>query len=239
MSTLAPELPASSSSNFASDLAGIPSFLIDPAGAARRVHSKWFWVGPLVLFSIISIVASAVMIPITRHVLEVSPIPANTTPEQYQHGIEIGMTIQRVAMYFSPLIAAVLFAIQAAVLLGASAVFGVKAKFRELFNLIAGCSVIQMLAAVAALIILKAKGEIASKAELRPALGLDIFMPEGANKYLTAFFGYFSVFEIWWIVMIVLIFSLAFRVNKGKAFAVVSPLIVISLLFRLVAAIFS
>jgi hypothetical protein len=53
-----------------------------------------------------------------------------------------------------------------------------------------------------------------------------------------AFLGYFSIFEIWWIVMMVLIFSTAFGTTKGKAFAVVLPLIVLSLLFRVGAAVF-
>ena len=76
-------------------------------------------------------------------------------------------------------------------------------------------------------------------AELRPALGLDIFLPEGTNKFLAAFLGFFSVFEIWWIVMLILILSTAFRVSKGKAVALVLPLVVLSLLFRLGSAAFS
>jgi hypothetical protein len=73
-------------------------------------------------------------------------------------------------------------------------------------------------------------------AELRPALGLDIFLPEGTNKYATAFLGYFSIFEIWWIVMVVLVFSTSFRVSKGKAFAAVLPLVMVSILLRIGAA---
>jgi hypothetical protein len=76
-------------------------------------------------------------------------------------------------------------------------------------------------------------------AELRPALGFDIFLPEGSNKFLAAFLGYFSVFEIWWIVMIVLIFSAAFRVSKGKAFSVVLPLILLNVILRVGTAAFS
>jgi hypothetical protein len=71
---------------------------------------------------------------------------------------------------------------------------------------------------------------------LQPALGFDIFLPEGTNKFLMAFLGYFSVFEIWWIVMLVLIFAAAFRVSKGKAFAVIAPLVLLSLLWRVGAA---
>jgi hypothetical protein len=114
----------------------------------------------------------------------------------------------------------------------------VNAKFVWLFNLLAGCSLIQLLGGLASFAILKAKGEVSTMAELRPALGLDIFMPEGANKYAVALLGYFSIFEIWWIVMMVLIFSAAFRVTKGKAFAIISPLIILSILFRVIGAAF-
>ena len=116
---------------------------------------------------------------------------------------------------------------------------GIGAKFRALFNVVAGCSVIQVLSAIAALIIVKAKGEPSTMAELRPALGLDIFLPEGSNKYLGALLGYFSIFEIWWIVMMILVISAAFRVPKGKAFAAILPLILLSICFRLIGAVFS
>jgi hypothetical protein len=178
------------------------------------------------------------MMPIVRHVLEIAPIPDGVTPERYQRGIAIGMTIQKVAMFLAPVFAAVIFSIQAAVLLGASSVFSAGAKFRELFNLVAGCGLIQAIAAIAAIVVLKSKGEISSTAELRPALGLDIFLPESANKFLAAFLGYFSVFEIWWIVMLVLIFSAAFRVSKAKAAAVILPLVLLSLVWRIGAAVF-
>ena len=239
MATLVPEIPAGRPESFAADLAGMGNFFIDPAGAAPRVFSKWFWVGPLVVFSIVSIAASSMMMPIMRHVMEVSPIPPNVSPEQYQKSMEIGLKIQSVAVYLAPIIAAVLFAIQAAILLGTSSVMSVPVKFRWIFNLVAGCSLIQLLASIAGLIIVKAKGDVSTMAEMRPALGLDIFLPEGSNKFLSAFLGYFSVFEIWWIVMIILIFSAAFRVSKSKALSIVLPLILLNLILRVGVAAFS
>jgi hypothetical protein len=223
---------------FVDDLAGMGSFFIDPQGAARRVFHRWFWVGPLVLFSIVTVIANYVMMPMVQHVLEVSPIPAGASPEQYQRGMDMAMTIQRVSMYFSPLIVALILALQALVVFAACSVLTIDVKFRWVFNLVAGCSLIQMLASVASLAILKGKGEISTMAELRPALGLDIFLPEGTNKYATAFLGYFSIFEIWWIVMMVLVFSAAFRVSKGKAFAAILPLLIVSILLRIGAAVF-
>ena len=230
MSTMAPELPAERSESFASDLAGMGSFFIDPAGAARRVFSKWFWVGPLILMSAVSLITAYLMIPITQHVLE------NSNLNERQ--IEMTVRAQQIFMWFAPVMVAILFAISTLILFAMSSVTSVNTKFRELFNLVAGCSVIQMLAAIASVLILKAKGEVSSMAELRPALGLDIFLPEGTNRVLMAFLGYFSVFEIWWIVMMVLVYSKAFRTSKGKAFAVVFPLVLLNLVFRVGGAAF-
>lgn len=237
---MATTVPGSSaeSETLSDDLAGMGSFFIDPQGAARRVFHKWFWIGPLIIFSIVSVIASYLMLPMVQHVLEVSPIPAGASPEQYQRGMEIGMTVQRVSMYFSPVIVAVILALQALVIWATCSVLSVDAKFRWLFNLVAGCSLIQVLASLASLVILKGKGEISTMGELRPALGLDIFLHEGTNKYLMALLGYFSIFEIWWIVMMVLVFSAAFRVNKGKAFVAVLPLIGVSILLRIGGALF-
>ena len=231
-------LPEQERETFGDDLAGMGSFYIDPQGAARRVFHKWFWVGPLVVFSIISVIASYLMLPIVQHVLEVAPIPEGTPPENYQRVMDLALTMQRVSMYFAPVIAAAIMALQTLVIYASCSILTVEAKFRWLFNLVAGCSLIQILGAIASLVILKSKGEVSTTAELRPALGLDIFLPEGTNKYATAFLGYFTIFEIWWIVMMVLTFSAAFRVSKGKAFAAVLPLVVLSILFRMGAAAF-
>jgi hypothetical protein len=238
MATTSPDLPAGSPQTTQGRFWGMLYFLYDPAEAAQYVRGKWFWVGPLVVFSAVSIIVGFFMMPIVQHVLEVAPPPDGVPPERYQRGIAIGMTIQRVAIFLAPVIAAVIFSIQAAILLGASAVFSVRTKFRELFNLAAGCGLIQAVAAIAAIIVLKFKGEIASRAELRPALGLDIFLPEGTNRFLTALLGYFSVFEIWWIVMLWLTFAAAFRVSKSKALAAILPLILLNLAWRLGAAAF-
>jgi hypothetical protein len=237
---MATTVPGSSaeSETLGGDLAGMGSFFIDPQGAARRVYHKWFWIGPLVIFSIVSVIASYLMLPMVQHVLQVSPIPNGASPEQYQRGMEMALTIQRVSMYFSPAIVALILALQALVIWATCSVLTIDVKFRWLFNLVAGCSLIQVLASLASLAILKGKGEISTMAELRPALGLDIFLPEGTNKYAMAFLGYFSIFELWWIVMMALVFSAAFRVSKGKAFAAVLPLVAVSILLRIGSAVF-
>ena len=229
----AQEAPLDGHESFADDLAGIPSFLIDPQGSARRVHTKWFESREPTLPR-----AGIVLTPIAQHVMEIAPIPDGVDPAVYQQRLQQGFKFQSYAIYLAPITTAIIFALQAVVLFGVSQIFTVKATFRQMFNLIAGCSIIQLLSSIASVIILKTKGEISTMAELRPALGLDIFLPEGTNKFLMAFLGYFSIFEVWWMVMLVLIASAAFKVNKGKAAMIVAPLVLISLLFRVGAAVF-
>lgn len=238
MSTMAPELPSERTETFGDDLAGMGCFFIDPRGAARRVLTKWFWVGPLIVVSIVWIISGYLTLPMTQHVMEITPPPANVAPEQYQRSLEIGMMIQRIVMWFTPVFTAVIYCLEALILFAMCSIMSVTASFRSLFNLAMGCALISALARIAAVIILKSKGELSSMAELQPALGLDIFLPEGTNKYVVALLGYVTIFEIWWIVMMILIFSAAFRTTKGKAFAVILPIILLSLMFRVGTALF-
>ena len=230
MSTLAPELPAGGGETIADDLAGMGSFFVDPSGAARRVFHKWFWVGPLVLFSVVSLVVAYILAPMTLRVMESMGLN--------ERQVQVAETMQHVTMWFAPVSAAVIYAIEALILFGVASVMSVSASFRSMFNLVAGCSLIQMLAAIAGVVIVKMRGEVATMADMRPALGIDIFLPEGTNKFLLAFVGYFSIFEIWWIVMMVLVLSRAFRISAGKAFAIVLPLVLVGVLFRVIVAAF-
>jgi hypothetical protein len=219
-------------SSLASDLAGIPSFFIDPESAARRLSSKWFWVAPVLLAIIIGIVVLEHNAPYILHAASVSPVPDGMTAEQFNKIAEVQV---KYGPFFTPL-AILIYAIEAGLLLAMSAMMGVTARFGQLFNLAAGCGLISSLSLIASAAILHLKGEVSSMAELRPAMGLDIFMPEGTNKYLVAFGSNFSVFNIWWVVMMVLIFAVEFKVSKGKAFAAVFPLWILGAAFSLLGA---
>src|SRR5579875_3353139 len=220
MAASAPDVPRQTRETVLDDLVGIASFLADPEGAARRLDRKWFWLGALLIASAISLAARVLIMPLLQHVLELRPIPANVTPEQFQRQIAIGMIIQRVANYLLPLILACILAVQALILWASGSIAGVQAKFRSLFNLTSGCSVIPAVA------------------ELQPAFGLDMFLDESTNRFLLAFLGYFSVFEIWWIVMALLVLSAGFGVSKSKAGLVLAPLVILGLILHLVSAAF-
>ena len=238
MASVAPGFHEENRETLISDISGMGNFFIDPAGAARCVFRKWFWVSPVLLISLLAMAIQFQMMPLIQHVMEVSPTPPNSDPAQYQKGIQMAMTIQRVVLFVMPVFVVAILAVQAGLIMGTASVLSVKAKFLNIFNLLCGVSLIGSLGGIATAIIVRAKGDPSTMAELKPPLGLDIFLPEGANKYLLAFLGYLSVFQIWTIVMFVLIFSVAFRAKKSTAFMAYVPVICLALIFMLVGAAF-
>jgi hypothetical protein len=239
MSTLVPDLPLESRETFGDDLVGMGSFFIDPQGAARRAFHKWFWVGPLIVVSIVAIVTQLVRLPITQQVMETMSPPNGISQAQWDRQTQISLMIQHIAVWCSPIIVALLFAFQAVVLFAMCSILTVNAKYRTLFNIVAGCSLITMLEAIASVLVLRMKAPVSTLAELKPPLGLDIFLSEGANKFLMGFLSYFTVFNVWWIIMIVLVLAAAFRITKGKAFMIVLPLILLSLALVMIGAAFT
>ncbi len=234
-----PTVPVAEAGSFMSDVSGMFSFFIDPQGAARRLPRKWFWVAPLILFSIVFVVVSLLNMPIMQQVMLNSPPPGNVNPEQFQQSMRIGLMIQKVGIWLTPLFFVIFSAISALIVLGTCSVMDLRARFLPLFNLMAGLSLFAALQAIVQTIIIHAKGDITTVAELQPAVGLDIFTGEGTNKALVGFLAFFNVFEIWQIVMAVLILAAAYRVSKGKAFIAVLPLYVIALIFKVVGAMFT
>jgi hypothetical protein len=80
--------------------------------------------------------------------------------------------------------------------------------------------------------VVRAKGDdIQSVAELMPPFGLDIFVPEGASKALLATLNFFSIFEIWYLVILAFGLSYLAGCSRGKAFGAITPVWVVSLLF--------
>lgn len=227
------------SQGFLSDFGGMFNFLMDPGGAAKRLPRKFFWIAPLIVVSIIYLICGLKNFPLVQQAMMNQPPPANTTPEQFQKGMQVGLTIQRVAIYFSPLLFIIISAISALIIFATASAIGLKARFLELFNLMAGLSVIGALQIIATTVILQLKGEPQSIADLQPAMGLDIFAPITMNKVAVAFLGFFNVFEIWQIVMAILIVAVFYRVGKGKAAVAVAPLFLIGLLLKLSGAFFS
>jgi hypothetical protein len=232
-------LPAAEPESPMSDFIGMFNFFIDAPAAAKRLPRKWFCIAPLILDSIVLISIGVLNMPLVQQAMANQPPPPNVDPARYQRGMQVGLMIQKVATFLSPLIMAIIWAVMALIVWATCSVVSIQARFLEMFNLMAGLSLITVLQAVVQSFILRAKGEPSSMTDLQPAIGLDIFAPQSMNHVLVAFLGFINVFQIWSIVMAVLIIAAAYRVTKGRAFIAVLPLFALALLLKLVGAFFS
>jgi hypothetical protein len=111
---------------------------------------------------------------------------------------------------------------------------GLRAKFRDIFALLSACSLIPSLQAIATYIVLRAKGdEITSQDQLTPPFGLDIFL-QNIHGALLGLVNFFSIFEIWYLVVLTVALAHLGKSTKGKAFFAITPAWVLPLVIKVV-----
>ena len=220
-----------------SGMVGMFNAFVDPGGLAKAVKAKLFWLWPLIILSIIFIVFGYLMMPYTLQLGEVRLAQQNVPPERLENARNMTRTITQVFVYLVPVFL-VLFTMLGAWLVAVTgSIVGLRAKFRDIFSLMMATSLIAALQYIATYIVLRTKGdEITSQEQMTPAFGLDIFIP--AHGILLTLLNFFSIFQIWSLVMLALALASLAGSSKGKAFAAITPAWLIPLIFRIIGSMF-
>jgi hypothetical protein len=221
---------------------GMLNAFVDPAGAAKRVPAPLFWLWPVITLSIIYLVFGYLMLPYTLAVVDLrisQQISQQNVPvEQAERARNITHMVTQFSFMATPVIIIGLLALFAWLVSAMASMAGLRAKFRDIFSIMAACALIPALQYIATYIVVHAKGdEITSQEQLTPPFGLDIFFQD-IHGALFGLVNFFSIFEIWY--LIVLTFALAYlgKSSKGKAFFAITPAWVLPLLLRVVTAMF-
>jgi len=221
-------------------LIGMLNAFVDPAGLAKRVPAPLSWLWPIITLSIIYIVFGYLMLPYTLALVDLrmsQQMSQNNAPvEQIERARSITHTITQFSVPATPLIVIGLLALFAWLVSAMASMAGLRAKFRDIFSLMSACALIPSLQYIATYIVVHAKGdEITVQEQLTPPFGLDIFLQD-IHGALFALVNFFSIFEIWY--LIVLTFGLAYlgKSTKGKAFFAITPAWVLPLVLRIVQA---
>jgi Yip1 domain len=222
----------------ASGILGMFNAFVDPAGLAKAAKAKLFWLWPLIVVSIIFIVFGYLMLPYTLQLSEARLAQQNVPPAGMENARNMAHTFTQVFVFLVPVFI-VLFTMLGAWLVGLTgSIVGLRAKFRDIFSIMMACSLIGSLQYIATYIVLRTKGdEITSQDQMTPAFGLDIFVP--AHGVLLALLNFFSIFQIWSIVIMALALASLTGSSKGKAFAAITPAWLIPLIFRIIGSLFS
>ncbi len=209
------------------------NIFIDPQEAVKGFDNKWAWVAPLVVASVIAGVIGWQMIPMTIQAMVHNP-PNGMTSEQLQAALPRIKMFSSIGLIFAPISTGVMMAISAGLLAAACAVMDIRASFGKLFNLAAHCALINSVQGIAMFVSLRMKGDdLQSLKELVPHFGLDLFLSDSFNKQLAALIGYFSIFQIWYLVILALGLAFMTEIPKSKAFAAITPVWVLGLLMRI------
>jgi len=217
---------------------GMLNAFVDPAATAKRVPAPLSWLWPIIALTIIYVVFGYLMLPYTMNLIDLrinQQISQQNTPlEQAERGRQIVHMIYQFLPLATPVFAIIFLLLFGWLISVMGSIAGVRAKFRDIVSLLASCGLILSLQTIAAYIVLHAKGdEITTTEQLTPPFGLDIFLQD-IHGALFALVNFFSIFEVWY--LIVLTFALAHlaKTTKGKAFFAITPAWLLPLVIRIV-----
>jgi hypothetical protein len=227
----------------ASGLVGMLNAFVDPMGLAKRVKAKLFWLWPLIIICIVYIVMGYLMLPYTMQLVDFSmqqrAASQSIPPERMETARNMARTFSQVGIAFTPVFVVGILALLAWLVVVTGSMVGLRAKFRDVFSLMAACSLITALQVIAAYIVVRTKGdEIQSPEQLMAPFGADIFIQD-VHGALLAFLNFFSIFEIWYLVILGLSLAYLTGSSKSKAFIAITPAWLVPLLLAVVRAKFS
>lgn len=194
---------------------------IDPAATAKAVRAPLAWLWPLILCAAAVVFAAMWNAPVAVSVLSNHP-PSNLPREQVDQMVN-RMSSQKFTPITVPLVLTAELAALAAMVMVTFMIFDIRPKYRDVFAMMCTCELIDTLGKVAGAFVVHAKGDDQTFLQTTmPSLGLDIFFPDLKGP-LFAVLNYFSLFKVWYLVILVLAMSYLTGSSKGKAIVAVTP----------------
>ena len=227
----------------ASGLVGMLNVFVDPAATAKRVPARLSWLWPLIVFSVIYAIVGYLMMPYSTQLADAAIAERSAQqglgPQQIERAQSIAHTISQLGAVLGPVMLILAMLLLAWLVSIMGSVTGARAKFRNVFSLMASCSLILALQSIAAYVVLRAKGdEVRSAEQVTPAFGLDIFLQD-LHGPLFALVNFFSIFEIWYLIVLGVGLAALAKSSKGRAFAAITPAWLLPLLLRIIQVSFA
>ena len=213
------------------------NIFIDPGSAVKSFVGKYPWLLPFLLVCIVSVVLGWMMGPVMIRVFQANP-PENVKAEQMEQAMTVMGIMTKVGVLSVPLIHAVKLLLVGALIAALSTMMSVKTDWKQQFTLLAYASMVQLLQGIAAFVVVMAKGsDIQSMQELNPPFGLNIFLTE-LPKAVDGLLGYFSIFTIWYLVVLLVGYSKMTGASKGQAMIALIPAWALGALMAMVSSLF-
>ena len=200
----------------------------DPGAVFERLREKPSFWRPFIAICVVQLVLGVLQLPYTKAAMaaQFAQMPARAGG-----GAPDPSKFATIGLLFVPIGLLLLFLISAALLWVLVSVFAGDAKFATLLSVATYVGITFVLLSVAGLATLMLKGVqgITSPADLQPALGLDLLVPE-AGRFTTALLKAFNPFSIWGVILTAIGVQTTHRTSKGTAYTVAAVVFVIGTL---------
>jgi len=200
----------------------------DPGAVFERLREKPSFWRPFIAICVVQLVLGVLQLPYTKAAMaaQFAQMPARAGG-----GAPDPSKFATIGLLFVPIGLLLLFLISAALLWVLVSVFAGDAKFATLLSVATYVGITFVLLSVAGLATLMLKGVqgITSPADLQPALGLDLLVPE-AGRFTTALLKAFNPFSIWGVILTAIGIQTTHRTSKGTAYTVAAVAFVIGTL---------
>lgn len=219
-------------------LLAILNVFIDPAETVRRIEgNRTAWLLPVLLGGVLMGIYQWNMAHFTFDAIRMDPPQGMDAAalEKIQGTME---ATSRFTAIVAPVMWAMMAMITSALVFAGCAITGTNVKFPGVFGLVAHTNLIKGVQLIAHYFVLKSKGEVNGMQDLIPSFGLEMLLPEGTNKLLIGFVSFFSVFQVWHMLILAIGFAALAKCGKGKAFLITAPDWVIGLVFAVIGALF-
>ena len=234
---------AEESSGIGGGLGGMLNVFVDPGTTAKYAAKPGFWLWPTLTLVVGFLVFGYLMMPYTMQLVDIKiqqQIQAQgAPPERMETARNMGHMFGYISLIATPIFI-ILFSMLIAWLINVMlSMVAAKGRFRDTFGLLMACGLIPFLQYVATYFEVRIKGDpITSAEQFQAPFGLDIFL-QGLHGIPLAFVHFFSIFQIWYLVVLTFGIAALYGISKGKAFASITPAWVIPLIFALIGALFS
>jgi hypothetical protein len=220
-------------------LTGMFNVFIDPAATARSVPSKLSWLWPVLILAAVYTVFGYLLVPYSLQLMESTLAQRNIPAAQMEQTRSIMAITTKVMTPLTSVFVIGFLAFYALLVKVVYSIMDIRPKFRELFSLLAACSLIPAMQYIASYFVIRAKGDpIDTPEQMTPPFGLDIFFPNLHGPAL-ALLGYFSLFQIWFLVVLCIGLAALTKTSKTKAILAMIPVWLFPLLFRVAGSLFS
>jgi hypothetical protein len=219
-------------------LLAILNVFIDPAETVRRIEgNKTAWLLPVLIGGVLMGVYQWNIAHYMFEAMRMDPPQGLDAAKLEQMKGTMEMT-SRFTAIVAPVMWALMALITSALVFAGCAITSTNFRFPGVFGLVAHTNLIKGVQLIAHYFVLKSKGEVNGMQDLIPSFGLEMLLPEGTNKLLIGFVSFFSIFQVWHMLILAIGFAALAKCGKGKAFLITAPDWVIGLVFAVIGALF-